>query len=238
MKQCSKCRMKIENRLAKCPLCGETLETLDNEFVQEFSRRRSMRWYMLVVKIIFFIEVVVVTAMLLINELTEKEVMVLNSHCHFDHIGGVKEMKELTQAPIYIHEADIELYYKIDVQCREFRVPIIKDLPQIDVKMKENDVIDLDGHIGKLIHTPGHSPGSSCLYFEKEHLLINGDTLFRGSYGRSDLWNGNYQTLKNSIKNKLFNLPPETVVITGHGENTTIGKEKRTNMINRTIPNW
>ena len=61
--------------------------------------------------------------------------------------------------------------------------------------------------------------------------------MFRGSYGRSDLWNGNYQTLKNSIKNKLFNLPPETVVITGHGENTTIGKEKRTNMINRRIPN-
>lgn len=62
--------MKIENRLAKCPLCGETLETLDNEFVQEFSRKRSMRWYMLMVKIIFFIEVVIVTAMLLLNELT------------------------------------------------------------------------------------------------------------------------------------------------------------------------
>ena len=153
------------------------------------------------------------------------------THGHFDHIGGAAEMKKLTDAPIYIHEGDVELYNNIEMQCKAFRVPPIKKLPEIDFKLKENDTIDLDGHIGKIIHTPGHSPGSSCLYFENEKLLINGDTLFQGSYGRTDLWNGSMKQLKSSICDKLFKLPGDTIVITGHGNNTTIGKEVRSNFI-------
>ena len=153
------------------------------------------------------------------------------THGHFDHIGGAAEMKKVTNAPIYLHEKDVELYNMVEKQCKSFRVPSVGTLPPVDVALKEGDVVKLDEFEGKIIHTPGHSPGSCCLFFEKEKLLINGDTLFKGSFGRTDLWGGSMKELKESIKGKLFVLPEETVVITGHGPNTTIGREKISNMI-------
>ncbi|ELP91651.1 beta lactamase domain, putative [Entamoeba invadens IP1] len=161
-----------------------------------------------------------------------KCVGVFFTHGHFDHIGDATKIKQLTGAPLYMNQADQKLYGDVKRQCKAFGVPVVSELVPIDVFVKEDDIIAIDDMKGRVIHTPGHSPGSACLYFEELDLLINGDTLFRGSMGRTDLWGGSYEQIEDSIKNKLFKLPERTVVITGHGADTTIGYEKRNNMIN------
>lgn len=99
----------------------------------------------------------------------------------------------------------------------------------IDVPLHEGDRIDIgDDHL-EVIHTPGHTPGGICLYSPSGHFLLAGDTLFKGSVGRTDLPGGNFRTLASSIKEKLFRLPDDTLVLSGHGPSTTIGEEKATN---------
>ena len=95
--------------------------------------------------------------------------------------------------------------------------------------MENEEEIDLNDLQGKALHTPGHTPGSMCFLFDNYKLLIAGDTLFQGSIGRTDLWGGNFQKIEKSIKEKLYTLDEEVLVITGHGESTTIGREIRTN---------
>ena len=153
------------------------------------------------------------------------------THGHLDHIGGAAEVKKRTGARLLLHEKDVDLYNKYEMQCRQFGLPY-RPLVPLDGTVKEGDTIEVDGVVGRVIHTPGHSPGSSCLYFPSMGLLINGDTLFQGSYGRTDLWGGNMAELRHSIKTKLFTLPDDTKVIAGHGGPTTIGREKRSNLIN------
>ena len=155
------------------------------------------------------------------------------THGHFDHILGAPEIKEATQAPLALHKDDLDLYSKIDEQCRFFGVPKSKVVfPPITRILNENDEIVLDELKGTVIHCPGHSKGSCAFYFKDLKIVINGDTLFQYSYGRTDLWGGSYSELKASIKNKLFKLPTDTIVIVGHGSNTTIGSEIRGNEIN------
>ncbi|KAL7711636.1 Beta lactamase domain [Entamoeba marina] len=153
------------------------------------------------------------------------------THGHFDHISGATEAKQLTEAPIYIHQDDVNLYNDIEKQCKFFGIPKIKPLSPVDKILNDGDTISIDNYVGNIMHVPGHSPGSTALYFKDQNLLIGGDVLFKGSYGRTDLWGGNGRVLKQSITKKLFQLPSETTVITGHGPSTTIGAEKRTNMI-------
>ncbi|ELP87761.1 beta lactamase domain, putative [Entamoeba invadens IP1] len=159
-------------------------------------------------------------------------IAVFFTHGHYDHIAGAHDIKKLTNAPLCINRNDEYLYNQVEMQRKSFTLPEVEQPPQIDFLMNEGDSINIDGIVGVLIHTPGHSPGSSCLYFHQQNLLVTGDTLFEGSCGRTDLWDGNARLMKDSIINKLFTLPKETIVIPGHGSRTTtIGKESKSNLI-------
>ena len=143
------------------------------------------------------------------------------THGHIDHVGGVNYLKrQFPQATVYAPLKDHYWYSK------DPRKGLHEDV-SIDVFVKEGDYVSFLDYVFKVIETPGHSYGSSCLYYDR--ILFSGDTLFKGSIGRSDLYLGNHKDLEQSIKNKLYTLPDKTVVYPGHGEVTTIGFEKRHN---------
>lgn len=125
-----------------------------------------------------------------------------------------------------LHKADEKLYTSISMQCKSFCVPTIGTLPPVDRFLADNDVVEVGETKFTVLHTPGHSPGSVCFYSEKNSLLLSGDTMFYGSYGRTDLWGGNESQLFQSLK-RLKQLPKNVVVVTGHGPMTTIGNECR-----------
>ncbi len=105
-----------------------------------------------------------------------------------------------------------------------------KKIPEPDLKVKDEEIFEIYQNKFKVIHTPGHTPGSVSFYFEKEKLLVAGDTLFQGSIGRTDLLGGDFNALKKSIQQRLYSLDESSIVITGHGPNTTIGREMTSNM--------
>lgn len=154
---------------------------------------------------------------------------IVNTHFHIDHIMGNRKMKELTGARIIIHEA--EAAYLANQSSRTISMFGAEQSPAADETVKENDLITVGDVSLKVIHTPGHSPGSICLY--TDGLVFTGDTLFVSGVGRTDLEGGSWQTLVNSIRDKLFVLPDATVVLPGHnyGEypKSTIGMEKVNN---------
>ncbi|MGD0230189.1 MAG: MBL fold metallo-hydrolase [Syntrophorhabdales bacterium] len=151
---------------------------------------------------------------------------IVNTHSHVDHVMGNKRMKELTGAQIIIHEAEAAYLGNEPAHLTNmFGAP---PSPPADRTVREGDVIAVGDISLKVIHTPGHSQGSICLY--TEGLIFTGDTLFVGGVGRTDLQGGSWQTLVNSIHNKIFALPDTTVVLPGHnyGEasKSTVGMEK------------
>lgn len=137
------------------------------------------------------------------------------THCHGDHIGGVVELKNKMGGKILIHRFDAEGLNDISVNLTQ-----IIDMPEIeleaDSRVDDEDIIHLGELELKVIHTPGHTAGSSCIYCEKEGLLISGDTIFRGTWGRTDLPTSSFIDIIDSITNKLMNLPDETIVYPGH----------------------
>lgn len=146
------------------------------------------------------------------------------THCHFDHIMGAAWLKEQIDAPISCLDKEKENCN--DENITMGKVAILKSITvKINKVFFENDEIQIGNLNFKVIHTPGHTSGSSCLY--GDGILISGDTLFNGTYGRCDLPTGNIQDIIKSIKTKLFTLPDSTIVYPGHGEATTIGKEIR-----------
>ncbi len=147
------------------------------------------------------------------------------THAHFDHVGAVPEIKEQTNAKIVIHGKDLELYENIDKQAILWGYKI-DPLPPPDVIVSEGDELDVGNLAFKILHTPGHSPGAISIY--GEDILITGDTLFAGSVGRTDLYGGDIGELKNTFK-RLMTLPDKTKVLPGHGQETTIGKERVNN---------
>ena len=150
-----------------------------------------------------------------------RQAVILLTHAHVDHIGAVPEVqKALDVKYIYLAAGDTELYHSSDNHIMPY-LPPVANLPQTTAKW--------EFATPKLLLTPGHSQGGSCFYFEDRKLLISGDTLFAGSVGRTDLPGGSFATLQKSIKEKLLNLPEDTVVYPGHGPRTTIGNEKRSN---------
>ena len=150
------------------------------------------------------------------------------THAHIDHIGGAQKLKQATGAPVYMNQNDRELQKMLDLQAAWLgtRAP---EQVEIDVEAKEGDCLAVGAAEFHVLHTPGHTQGSIALWIPSERKLVAGDTLFRDSIGRTDLPGGNGRQILRSIHDKLLPLPDETVVIPGHGENTTIGREKQFN---------
>ena len=150
------------------------------------------------------------------------------THGHIDHIAGAQKLRALTGAPVYLNENDRQLLNMLDVQAAWLGMEP-PPRPEIDVTADDGTVLRLGETEFQVMHTPGHTQGSLCLSVPSEGKLIAGDTLFRDSIGRTDLPGGNTRQILSSIKTCLLHLPENTIVIPGHGPNTTIGREKEHN---------
>jgi hydroxyacylglutathione hydrolase len=158
--------------------------------------------------------------------LTLKQILL--THGHLDHVGGAFALKQLTGAPIFMHEDDQEQLDHLQQQAGwlGMRPP---EIAPLDGKLEHGQKVGLENYPAEVIHTPGHTQGSVCFLFGAQNLLVAGDTLFAQGVGRTDLPGGDYGKLMNSIHSRLLTLPDEIRVITGHGPDTTIGRERRGN---------
>ena len=161
-------------------------------------------------------------------------VHILNTHGHFDHVGANKRLKAATGADIQIHRADAAMLGQLAAAAAAWGMAA-EDSPAADRLLEDGDTITFGEHTLTVLYTPGHTPGGICLYTESageensRKAVFVGDTLFAGSIGRTDFPGGDFDTLINSIRNRLFTLDDEVIVYPGHMHSTTIGTEKRTN---------
>jgi hydroxyacylglutathione hydrolase len=153
---------------------------------------------------------------------------ILNTHAHIDHVCGIQQVKEALHIPFYLHKDDLILLQNLPKQAAMFGIFVDK-VPEVDFFYGQNTVISMGSLNAQILHSPGHSPGSVCLYFESEQVVFGGDVLFNGSIGRTDLYGGDYETLIHSIRTQLFTRSDETLVYPGHGPVTSVGHEKRYN---------
>lgn len=157
----------------------------------------------------------------------------LHTHCHLDHITGTRKVKEETGAKIIIHEADRGLYENLKEQYAGtfklfgFNLGTGAEPLPVDATLADGDEIAVGKQKIRVMHTPGHTPGSCC--FHAGDVLFSGDTLFRGSIGRTDLWGGDADQEIASIRGKIFALDKDTIVYPGHGPATRVAIEKKTN---------
>jgi len=161
-----------------------------------------------------------------VREYKLKPVMIVNTHGHVDHVGANKAVKEEFDIPLYIHKSDLKLLKSAMQSAFGLMIGAQKSPPP-DGFLKEGDTIELGGSHLEVLHTPGHSPGSISLL--GDGFILSGDILFRGGVGRTDLPGGSWEKLKESIKNKIFSLPANTLVLPGHGPSTNVGFEKDSN---------
>ena len=173
---------------------------------------------------------------------------IVSTHTHIDHVGGLAALHRATGAPVLIHEADLELYRHLDMQAQWLGVPAPAQT-KIEEFLKEGDTLRWGSFAAGVLHTPGHTPGSISLVVRphatlpeahagehgtpaaktSEAALLSGDTLFRESIGRTDLWGGSFPQILDSIREKLLVLPDDVIVYPGHGDVTTIGFERAHN---------
>jgi len=158
--------------------------------------------------------------------------MILHTHAHFDHFLASGEMKKATGAILCLHEDDRELWSMLDVQCRMFGVPYVP-VPEPEYWFKDEEKLLVGQITAVALHTPGHTPGSMSFHVPDGNIVLAGDTLFRGSIGRTDLWGGDFDAIERSIHERLYTLHESTLVVTGHGPETEIGWEKHTNQFVR-----
>jgi len=186
------------------------------------------------------------------HKLTVK--VIVSTHAHIDHVGGLSKLHQYTGAPVLMHRDDLPLYQAMDMQAAYLGVQP-PELADVDQLLKEGDVLRWGAFEAQVIHTPGHTPGSVSLYLPQDAgkiaaaaeegsneepedaerivrlapQLFAGDTLFAGSIGRTDLWGGSLEQIMNSLRTKLMHLPDDTIVHPGHGPVTTIGQERHLN---------
>jgi glyoxylase-like metal-dependent hydrolase (beta-lactamase superfamily II) len=154
--------------------------------------------------------------------------LLLNTHCHLDHVFGNKFIAEEFKLTLNTHLLEKEILEMAPASGLMFNLPFDNYQGEV-IYLKEGDVISLGDDELKVIHAPGHSPGSICFYCAKQNFLIAGDVLFQNSIGRTDLPYGDHDALIKNIKEKLFKLPPAVTVYPGHGPETTIGSEIKGN---------
>ncbi|WPU09648.1 MBL fold metallo-hydrolase [Pseudarthrobacter oxydans] len=153
----------------------------------------------------------------IINQVRGRKVLaILQTHAHNDHIGAAREVADAVDAPIYLNPEDLVLWEQVYPDTKP------------DRELNDGDLFQVGGATLRAIHTPGHSPGSTCFYLESEGTVFTGDTLFKGGPGATGRSYSDYPTILASIRERLLTLPPETVVRTGHGDNTTIAAEQET----------
>jgi hydroxyacylglutathione hydrolase len=153
-------------------------------------------------------------------------IAILNTHGHVDHIGANRDIKDRFNIPLSIHSSDSAMLESV----HQFEIGLLigaKASPSADNLLKDGDKIEIGKSFLKVIHTPGHSPGS--VSFLGDGFILSGDTLFSGGVGRTDLPGGSWDTLVSTIKNKILTMPEDTTVLPGHGPPTTVGQEKKAN---------
>jgi len=155
---------------------------------------------------------------------------ILFTHAHIDHILGAAFCQDRFKAPAYLHAADHSTWESVKSYAHVYGFENYKEVEVPSFELQDQQVVQFGALKFNVYHTPGHAPGHVVFYHESG-FVINGDVLFKGSFGRVDLPGGDLQTLKNSIFNVMFKFPEQTVVYCGHGPSTTIGQEKQTNYI-------
>ena len=165
--------------------------------------------------------------------------LIVSTHSHIDHVGGLAKLHRTTGAPVLMHGDDLDLYAALPMQAEWLGIEP-PEMTKVDGLLKDGDALGWGGFRAQVIHTPGHSRGSLSLYLPADSpenakklvetpRLFAGDTLFAGSIGRTDLWGGSFDQILHSIHEKLLVLPEETVVFPGHGPATTVAEEKKSN---------
>jgi len=160
------------------------------------------------------------------HKLEIKQIII--THAHIDHVGGAMKLRAITGAPILLNQNDYALLRMLDVQAAWVGMAPPGKV-EIDQSIGPADTVKAGSLTANILHTPGHTEGSVCLYFPLEKRLVAGDTLFAGSIGRTDLPGGSFEKIINSLHEEVLALPDETVVIPGHGPLTTIGEERESN---------
>jgi len=163
-----------------------------------------------------------------------RAVRIVHTHAHFDHVMGTGEVAARTGAEVLVHADDRWLWDRVKLQTEMFGLPCPAGAqpPEPTRELAGGEALAFGRREAHALHTPGHTPGSLCFFLERAGetpIVFAGDTFFRRSIGRTDLWGGSAEAIERSIRERLFTLPDETVVVAGHGPETTIGEERASN---------
>ena len=161
----------------------------------------------------------------MLDTLEAKVKYILLTHCHGDHISGVKELKEKYGGKILIHIEDEPGLKNPTVNLADY-IGLGEMIVEADSRLNDEDLIHIGEIEFKVIHTPGHTKGGICLYLEKEKMLFSGDTIFRGSWGRTDLPTSSFEAIIKSITERIMTLPEDTIIYPGHGKSTMVKEEE------------
>lgn len=161
----------------------------------------------------------------MLKTLEAKPKYIVLTHCHGDHIGAVNQLKHDMGGLVLIHILEENGLHEANINMTEY-MGMENNYIQVDSRLNDNDLIHLGDLEFKIIHTPGHTKGGICLYCEQHKLLFSGDTVFRRTWGRTDLPTGSFPDIIKSITNKLMILPEDTIIYPGHGKSTMVKEEE------------